>query len=163
MATDAEERADESTDERDVAAVVDNLDGPVILFDGVCNLCNAAVRTVVRYDDAGVFRLAPLQSPVGQELLRRHDLPTANFDSVVLVEDGAIHTRSAAALRVCRQLGLPWSLLSPLLAVPAPLRDPFYDLVARLRYRVFGRTDECQIPTPEVRERFAERALDADQ
>ncbi|MFB6169352.1 MAG: thiol-disulfide oxidoreductase DCC family protein [Haloferacaceae archaeon] len=162
MVTDAEGDADETTD-RSVAAVADALDGPVILFDGVCNLCNAAVRTVVRYDDRGVFRFAPLQSAVGQELLRRHDLPTADFDSVVLVEDGRVSTRSTAALRVCRRLGLPWSLLSPLLAVPAPLRDPFYDLVARVRYRVFGRTDECQVPSSEVRERFAERALDADQ
>jgi len=147
-------------DERAPAAVVDDLDSPVILFDGVCNLCNAAVRTVVRHDDAGVYRLAPLGSPVGQELLRRHGLPTDGFDSVVLVEDGAAYTRSTAALRVCRRLGRPWSLLGPLLAVPAPLRDPFYDLVARTRYRLFGRTDGCQVPPPAVRERFAERALD---
>jgi predicted DCC family thiol-disulfide oxidoreductase YuxK len=145
---------------RDAAAVVDALDGPVVLFDGVCNLCNAAVRTVVRHDDAGVFRLAPLQSPVGRELLRRHDLPTGDLDSVVLVDADGAHVRSTAALRVCRRLGPPWSLLAPLLAVPAPLRDPFYDLVARVRYRVFGRTDECQVPEPAVRERFAERALD---
>jgi predicted DCC family thiol-disulfide oxidoreductase YuxK len=148
----------EAGDERPVAAVVDDLDSPVVLFDGVCNLCNAAVRTV-RHDDRGVFRLAPLQSPVGEELLRRHGLPTDEFDSVVLVEGDAAYTRSTAALRVCRRLGLPWSLLAPLLVVPAPLRDPFYDLVARTRYRVFGRTDECQVPSPEVRERFAERAL----
>lgn len=163
MATDAAGRPDEEPGDRDVATVVDDLDAPVILFDGVCNLCNAAVRTVVRHDDRGVFRLAPLQSAVGQEILRRHDLPTDEFDSVVLVADGAVHTRSTAALRVCRRLDLPWSLLSPLLVVPAPLRDPFYDLVARLRYRVFGRTDECQVPSPAVRERFAERALEFDQ
>jgi predicted DCC family thiol-disulfide oxidoreductase YuxK len=161
MATEVDEGAASGGD--GVDAVVDDLDAPVILFDGVCNLCNAAVRTVVRYDDRGVFRLAPLQSAVGQALLRRHGLPTADFDSVVLVEDGGVYTRSTAALRVCRRLGLPWSLLSPVLAVPAPLRDPFYDLVARLRYRVFGRTDECQVPSPAVRERFAERALEFDQ
>lgn len=132
----------------------------MILFDGVCNLCNAAVRTVARDDDAGVYRLAPLGSPVGRELLRRHGLPTDDLDSVVLVADGVAYTRSTAALRVCRRLGLPWSLLGPLLAVPGPLRDPFYDLVARTRSRLFGRTDECQVPPPPVRDRFAERALD---
>jgi Uncharacterized protein conserved in bacteria len=147
-------------DGRPPAAVVDGLDAPVILFDGVCNLCNAAVRAVVRYDDAGVYRFAPLGSPVGQELLRRHGLPTDELDSVVLVADGAAYTRSTAALRVCRRLGLPWSLLGPLLAVPVPLRDPFYDLVARTRYRLFGRTDECQVPPPTVRDRLTERALD---
>ncbi len=162
MATDTDAEAGSRDDQSTATAVVDDLDAPVILFDGVCNLCNAAVRTVVRHDDRGVFRLAPLQSAVGQEILRRHDLPTDEFDSVVLVEDGVVHTRSTAALRVCRRLGLPWSLLSPLLAVPAPLRDPFYDFVARLRYRVFGRTDECQVPSPAVRERFAERALEFD-
>jgi predicted DCC family thiol-disulfide oxidoreductase YuxK len=146
-------------DTPDPVAVVDDLDAPVILFDGVCNLCNAAVRTVVRYDDAGVFRLAPLQSPVGRELLCRHDLPTDDLDSVVLVDEAGAHVRSTAALRVCRRLGRPWSLLAPLLAVPAPLRDPAYDLVAATRYRLFGRTDECQVPEPAVRERFAERAL----
>jgi predicted DCC family thiol-disulfide oxidoreductase YuxK len=162
MATEAEDDGS-GADDRSVAAVVDDLDAPVILFDGVCNLCNAAVRTVVRYDDAGVFRLAPLQSAVGQELLRRNGLPTAGFDSFVLVADGEVYTRSTAALRVCRRLSLPWSFLGSFLVVPAPLRDPFYDLVARLRYRVFGKTDECQVPSPEVRERFAERALDFDQ
>ena len=138
MATEADAGDDTGADDRSVAAVVDDLDAPVILFDGVCNLCNAAVRTVVRYDDRGVFRLAPLQSAVGQEILRRNDLPTTDFDSFVLVADDEVYTRSTAALRVCRRLGLPWSLLGPFLVVPAPLRDPFYDLVARLRYRVFG-------------------------
>lgn len=163
MATDAgaSDPGDASGEGREcpVAAVVDDLDAPVLLFDGVCNLCNATVRTVVRYDDRGVFRFAPLQSPVGEELLRRHGLPTDEYDSVVLVEAGKTYIRSTAALQVCRRLGLPWSLLASLFVVPAPLRDPFYDLIARTRYRLFGRTDECQVPSPEVRERFAERAL----
>ncbi|MFB6161773.1 MAG: thiol-disulfide oxidoreductase DCC family protein [Haloferacaceae archaeon] len=154
--------ADAGTGERDAAAVVDDLKAPVLLFDGVCNLCNAFVRFVVRFDESGTFRFAPLQSPVGRELLRRHGHPTDEFDSVVLVEDGETYTRSTAALRVCRRIDWPWPLLAPLLAVPSTLRDPVYDLVARYRYRLFGRTDECQVPPPEIRERFAERALDTD-
>ena len=161
MADDPDTGADADGD-RTVAAVVDDIDGPVLLFDGVCNLCNGFVRFVVRFDESGTFRFAPLQSPVGAELLRRHGRQAGQLDSVVLVEDGETYDRSTAALRVCKRLDGPWPLLAPLLAVPARLRDPFYDLVARYRYRLFGRTDECQIPAPEIRERFAERALDTD-
>jgi predicted DCC family thiol-disulfide oxidoreductase YuxK len=148
--------------DRDADTVVDGVDGPVVLFDGVCNLCNGFVRFVVRFDESGTFQFAPLQSPVGEELLRRHGHPPDEFDSVVLVEGDGAYTRSTAALRVLRRLDGPWPLLAPLLAVPPSLRDPVYDLVARYRYRLFGRTDECQVPPPAVRERFAERALDTD-
>ncbi|WP_423745188.1 thiol-disulfide oxidoreductase DCC family protein (plasmid) [Haladaptatus sp. SPP-AMP-3] len=148
------------TDERDPDEIVDDLDGPVLLFDGVCNLCNAAVRFTVRFDESGTFRFAPLQSDVGRALLGRHALSTDEFDSVVLVEGDDCYTRSTAALRVCRRLDGPWPLLYPLVFLPAVLRDPVYDLIATHRYRVFGRTDECQIPDPELRERFVERALD---
>jgi predicted DCC family thiol-disulfide oxidoreductase YuxK len=150
----------ESDQETDVAALVDELDSPVVLFDGVCNLCNSFVRLVVRHDETGVFRFAPLQSEVGQELLARHGLATEEFDSVVLVEDGEWYTKSTAALRVCRRLDRPLSLLGPFLYVPSLIRDPVYDLIARYRYRLFGKSEECQIPAPEIRERFTERALE---
>lgn len=135
-------------------------DHPVLLYDGVCNLCNAAVRFTVERDDAGTFRFAPLQSEVGQELLKEHDLPTDDFDSFVLVDGGDAETESTAALKVCRGLGLPWSLLSAFLVLPAWLRDPVYRFVADNRYRLFGKTDECQLPDPEIRERFLERSLE---
>ncbi|WP_266075822.1 thiol-disulfide oxidoreductase DCC family protein [Haladaptatus caseinilyticus] len=138
----------------------DTLDTPVLLFDGVCNLCNAIVRFTVRFDESGTFRFAPLQSEIGQELLSRFDLPTDDFDSFVLVEGDDYATRSTAALRVCRRLDGPWPLLYPFVYLPERLRDPVYDFVARHRYRVFGRKAECPVPDPEIRERFAERALD---
>ncbi|MFD1585357.1 thiol-disulfide oxidoreductase DCC family protein [Halorientalis brevis] len=147
---------------RDPAAVADDLDTPVLLFDGVCNLCNSFVRFVVRFDAEGTFRFAPLQSAIGEELLARYDLEPDDetFDTVVLVEDGEAYTRSTAALRVARRLDGPWPLLYPLVYLPRRLRDGIYDLVAKYRYRVFGSKDECPMPDPELRERFAERSFD---
>ena len=130
--------------------------GPVILFDGVCNLCNGAVRFVAERDPRGVFRFASLQSEAGQTLLRQHGLSTGDFDSVVLVDDAGVRTRSSAALAVAARLSAPWPALSAFRVLPRPLRDAVYDLVARYRYRVFGRTDQCMIPTPELRARFLE-------
>jgi predicted DCC family thiol-disulfide oxidoreductase YuxK len=146
--------------DRDAATIVDELDQPILLFDGVCNLCNGFVRFVVQFDDAGEFLFAPLQSDVGQELSRRHGLKTEDFDSVVLVEDGAVYTKSEAVLRVCRRLDGPWPLLSAFSVVPTGLSDRMYDLVAENRYRVFGKKDACPVPEPELRERFANRTFE---
>ncbi|KZN24867.1 thiol-disulfide oxidoreductase DCC [Haladaptatus sp. R4] len=147
--------------EPDSEEPTDGPDHPVLLFDGVCNLCNAVVRFTVRFDEAGTFRFAPLQSEVGQSLLSRHDLPMDEFDSFVLVDGENCYTRSTAALRVCRELDGPWPLLYPLIYLPEAVRDPVYDLIAKYRYRIFGRKDECPIPPPEIRERFVERSLDS--
>lgn len=127
---------------------------PIILFDGVCNLCNGLVRFLIRRDPDGRFRFAPLQSDVGQELLERFDLPTDTLETFVLVEDGECYTKSTAALRTARHLGGVYALLSYLRFVPRPLRDAVYDLVAASRYRVFGRKDRCMIPSPDVEDRF---------
>ena len=151
---------DEADAPADPLAGVDTSEHPVLLFDGVCNLCNGVVRHVVRFDAAGTFRFAPLQSPVGEALLERHGLDAEAFDTFVLVDDGAAYEKSTAALRVARRLDGPWPLLWPLVFLPERLRDGVYDVVAANRYRLFGRTDECQLPPPELRERFAERALD---
>lgn len=127
---------------------------PVVLFDGVCNLCTGAVQFIVERDTEGVFRFASLQSEAGQGLLERFDLPTDDFDSFVLVEDGEYHTRSAAALRVAKRLGGVYALLYPFRFVPRPLRDGVYDIVADHRYQWFGRKDQCMVPTPELESRF---------
>ncbi|WP_235063438.1 thiol-disulfide oxidoreductase DCC family protein [Candidatus Halobonum tyrrellensis] len=160
--TDGASDPDGADDPADPLAGVDLDDHPVLLFDGVCNLCNGAVRFVVRFDDAGTFRFAPLQSDVGQALLDRYgrSLSGDALDSVVLVEDGVAYEKSDAVLRVARRLDGPWPLAYPLTLLPRRLRDAAYDVVAANRYRVFGRSDECQIPPPELRERFAERSLD---
>jgi predicted DCC family thiol-disulfide oxidoreductase YuxK len=154
--------AGEPATDRDPADIVDDIDQPVLLFDGVCNLCNGFVRFVVRFDHDGTVLFAPLQSAVARELFDRHEIATeaGDFDTVVLVEDGEYYTKSTAALRVARRLDGPWPLASPLLYLPERLRDGVYDLVARYRYRAFGRSEECQVPPPEIRERFAERALE---
>ncbi len=124
----------------------------IVLFDGVCNLCNAAVNFIIDRDPRAVFHFAPLQSDIGQALTRQWHLE--HEDTIVLVEDGRCYVRSTAALRIARRLGGAWPLLSVLLAVPAPLRDAAYRFVARHRYRWFGTRDACRLPTPELRSRF---------
>lgn len=131
-------------------------DRPVLLVDGVCNLCNASVAFVIRHDPPpGRFRFAALQSPTGQTLLRRHALPTADFDTVVVVDGDRVLTRSDAVLRILAGLGFPWSLLAAVLqVVPRRLRDVAYAWIVRNRYRWFGRRDACLVPTADVRARF---------
>jgi len=131
-------------------------DGPVILFDGVCNLCAWSVRFVIARDPRGVFRFAPLQSEPGRRLLREHGLDETAMDSFVLVEGPRAWRESDAALRVCRELSGSWRFLALLLALPRLLRDPLYRLVARNRLRWFGRSDRCLVPSPELRSRFLE-------
>ena len=126
----------------------------VLLFDGVCNLCNAGVNFLLNHDPAGHFKFAALQSEAGQGLLAGCKLPTDEFKSFVLVEDGRCYQRSEAALRVARRLPGAWRLLYGFILLPTPLRDALYDLVARNRYRWFGRRDTCRLPTPELRARF---------
>ncbi|HJQ84515.1 MAG TPA: thiol-disulfide oxidoreductase DCC family protein [Candidatus Binatia bacterium] len=130
-------------------------DAPIMLFDGVCNLCNRVVRFVIAHDPPPArFRFAALQSETGQALLRRHGLPTDDFDSFVLLEGDRVSVRSSAALHVVARLGFPWSLLAVLLVLPAAVRDPLYRWIAGNRYRWFGRRDACMVPTPELRSRF---------
>lgn len=142
---------------RDAAPVAGaSTDRPVVLFDGVCNMCNGLAAFVIARDPApGRFRFAPLQSASGQWVLRRHGLRTDDFDTFVLVEGERAFVRSTAALRLLRRLGLPWSLLSAVLTlVPRPLRDAAYGWVARNRYAWFGKRDACMVPAPDVRSRF---------
>ncbi|MGH7214276.1 MAG: thiol-disulfide oxidoreductase DCC family protein [Tepidisphaeraceae bacterium] len=131
-----------------------NAPGAVILFDGVCNFCNGSVNFVIDRDPKSYFRFAALQSAPARELLRAHDLPADDLKSMVLVEDGRAYTRSDAAFRIMRHLRLPWKLLSALLLVPRPLRNWGYNIIARNRYRWFGKTDACRVPTPEIAGRF---------
>jgi len=149
----ADADAEVDAESEDNPAVDVDPDGPVVLFDGVCNFCSGVVRFLAPRDD-GELRFASLQSAVGQALLCEHDLPTDDFDSFVLVENGEASARSTAALRVCRHLRFPWSALAAFLVVPRPIRDRVYDVVAANRYDWFGRKDQCMLPTAELRERF---------
>ena len=125
-----------------------------ILFDGVCNLCNTLVQFVIRYDAAGQFRFASLQSDSGQTLLTQHGLRTSDFDTFVYIRNDTAYTQSTAGLLVLRDLGGGWQLLYLLIIVPRFIRDAVYKLIARNRYRFFGRQDACMIPTPELKSRF---------
>ena len=135
---------------------------PVLLYDGECGLCSAVVRFMLKHDRRGVLRFAPLQGRTGQAALRSHGLNTRNFDSLVFVEDiarreGACHLRSTGALRALAELGGGWRRAARVVErIPAPWRDAIYRLVARLRYRVFGRYRATPLPNPE----WARRILD---
>ena len=127
---------------------------PVILFDGVCNLCNGFVQFVIRRDRAGRFRFASLQSAEGQALLAAHGLPAPTEpESIVLIENGRAYSHSGAVLRLARHLP-GWRWLAAFRVVPRPLRDAAYRWVARHRYRWFGRQEACLLPTPELKARF---------
>ncbi|MEX0800517.1 MAG: thiol-disulfide oxidoreductase DCC family protein [Dehalococcoidia bacterium] len=126
----------------------------IVLFDGVCNLCNASLDFILRHDSRGYFRFASLQSDAGRRLAREHGLDPERIDTVVLVEDGKAYLRSKAALRIARRLSGPYNAAYMLIAVPRPVRDFVYDRVARSRYRWFGKRDTCRAPTPEERDRL---------
>ena len=126
----------------------------MILFDGVCNLCNGFVQFVIARDPSAVFQLATLQSPAAARLLASTGAPPSVPDSVLLVEESRVFTRSTAALRIARRLRFPWPAAYAFVIVPRPIRDAIYDVVARRRYRWFGRRDTCRVPTPELRARF---------
>jgi predicted DCC family thiol-disulfide oxidoreductase YuxK len=129
-------------------------DKAIILFDGVCNFCNGSVNFIIRRDSANRFQFAPLQSEIGQKLLHQYKLDTADVDSVILIENGAAFTHSTAALKIAGKLDGAWQHLSVFQFVPGNLRDFFYRLFAKNRYRLFGKKDVCMIPTPEMRARF---------
>jgi predicted DCC family thiol-disulfide oxidoreductase YuxK len=126
----------------------------IILFDGVCNLCNGFVQFVIRHDDAQRFRFASLQSEAARPLLQGLPPTKQGIDSVVLIENGRYYQRSAAALRILRHLSGGWALLYGFIFLPPFIRDRLYDLVALNRYRWFGQREACLLPTPELQARF---------
>jgi Uncharacterized protein conserved in bacteria len=127
---------------------------PLVLFDGVCNLCNSSVQNILKRDKHKVFRFASLQSPLGQEISRAIGLPEGELNTMVLVQNGKAHLKSGAALRIARKLPGAWPLLSAFIVVPPLLRNAIYDWVARNRYKWFGRKQECWLPKPEWKDRF---------
>lgn len=128
--------------------------GAIVLFDGVCNFCNSSVNFVIQHDRKGYFKFALLQSTVGWELLNKYKVETSKADSVVVIDDGRVYLRSDGALHVAGKLDKPWFWLGFLIIVPRPIRDFIYRLLAKYRYRLFGKKDVCMIPTPELKQRF---------
>ncbi len=129
-------------------------DQPIILFDGVCNLCNAAVQYVIKHDHKSVFKFATLQGNAGQLLLKKYDLSLNDFNSFVLITDQKAYTRSSAALQLSKKLNGFSKLFYGFIIVPPFIRNAVYDLVARKRYQWFGKKDACLIPTKELMSRF---------
>jgi predicted DCC family thiol-disulfide oxidoreductase YuxK len=131
-----------------------NRQDAIVLFDGVCHLCNGLVQFVIRRDKSVRLRLAALQSPAGQALLQWCGMPLDDFDTMVFVDGGHTYFKSSAILRLARYLPWPWPCLSLALVVPPFLRDWFYDRVAQNRYRLFGREETCMMPAPDLQKRF---------
>ncbi|HEY0679771.1 MAG TPA: thiol-disulfide oxidoreductase DCC family protein [Chitinophagaceae bacterium] len=126
---------------------------PIIFFDGVCNLCNSSVQFVIKRDKESRFRFASLQSEAGKELLDRFKIPQNDFNSFILLEDDKTYSRSDAALKVWSKLeGWKWTRI--FFAVPAFIRNGVYNIIARNRYRWFGKREECMVPSEELKSRF---------
>ncbi|MFC4096686.1 thiol-disulfide oxidoreductase DCC family protein [Euzebyella saccharophila] len=127
----------------------------IILFDGVCNLCNNAVQFVIKRDKKDVFRYAALQSEVGQQLTKERGIDTSKVDSIILIDPGtAYYTKSTAALEIGKKLRGYRGLSSILLWIPSTIRDIVYDFIAKNRYKWYGKKDQCMIPTPELKAKF---------
>ena len=127
----------------------------IVLFDGVCNLCNEAVQRIIKHDKKDVFRFASLQSELGKKLVEERGLDPEEIDSIILIEPGvAYYRKSTAALEISRDLSGGYSLLKNFLFIPEVFRDGVYDLIASNRYKWFGRKDQCMIPTPELKAKF---------
>ncbi|MEM9918660.1 MAG: thiol-disulfide oxidoreductase DCC family protein [Bacteroidota bacterium] len=129
-------------------------DHPILLFDGVCNLCNSSVQFLIERDPEKRFRYASLQSDVGQSLLKHHQLPTKELSSVVLIENGKAYTHSDAPLRASRHMTGLWPALSVFRIFPRFLRDAVYNWIARNRYKWFGKQESCWLPRPELKQLF---------
>lgn len=132
---------------------------PIILFDGVCNLCNSAVNFVIKRDKKSVLKFATLQSNLAQDLLATHHLPANDLQSFVFIDSNKIDTRSTAALKVCRHLNGLWPLMYGFIIVPKFIRDGIYNWISRNRYQWFGKKEECMIPTPAIRARFLNETI----
>ena len=127
---------------------------PIILFDGVCNFCNAGVNFTIRQDKKKIFHFAALQSKAGQQLAEEYNLPKKDFNSFILIEDGKVYNRSTAGFKVYNKLPWYWKWTQVFWIVPKIIRDGVYDFIARNRYKWFGKKEVCMIPTSELRSRF---------
>lgn len=132
------------------------VEGPLILFDGVCVMCSRFVGFVIRRDPDARFRFVAAQTPLGQSILSRLGLSTTDFESNVLIEDGRAWFKSGAFFAIVRHLPWPWSWLSVLRVLPLALTDLIYNAIADNRYRLFGKRDSCLVPTADIRRRFVE-------
>lgn len=128
----------------------------VILFDGVCNFCNSSVNFIIDNDKNNTFKFASLQSVSGREILLKFNLPVDSFSTLILTDGNTYYTRSSAALRIAKHLRFPYNLFYTFIIVPPFIRNLFYDIIARNRYKWFGKRDTCRLPSQEERDKFIE-------
>lgn len=127
----------------------------IILFDGVCNLCDAAVQFIIKHDKNNVFLYAPLQGETGQRILSQYHVDRSKMDSIILYsKDAGVAFKSTAALKIAAKLGFPLNLLAIFLIIPNFIRNWVYDYIAKNRYKWYGKKSECMIPTPQLKAKF---------
>lgn len=127
----------------------------IVLFDGICNLCNSTVQFIIKRDKNNVFKFSSLQSEFGQNFLKERNLSSTDFNSIILYESGvAYYTKSTAILKIVQKLGFPYKILSVFLLIPSPIRDSIYSLLSKNRYHLFGKKDSCMVPTAENKKKF---------
>ena len=127
---------------------------PIILFDGICNLCNRAVNFIIKRNKKSRIQFAALQTNSGKQLLEQFNLPTQSINSLILIEKGIVYTQSTAVLKICKHLNGLWPLLYGLIIVPKFIRNGIYQLIATNRYQCFGKQEKCMVPSPELSDRF---------
>ena len=128
--------------------------GAVVLFDGICNFCSGSVLSIIKRDPKGYFRFSAIQTESGESIMKKYNIHSDKTDSIILIENNMVYYRSSAALRIARKLKGGWKLFYGAMIIPPFIRNFFYDLVARNRYRWFGKRDHCFIPDQNIRERF---------
>ena len=126
----------------------------IILFDGVCNLCNSSVVFAIKRDKSDVFRFAALQSEIGEQLTSKYNIDTSKTDSIILIDGEKYYEKSSAALHIAKYLSGGWPLLYSFIILPKFIRDSVYNIIAKNRYKWYGKKESCMIPTPELRSKF---------
>ena len=132
---------------------------PVILFDGVCNFCNGTVNFIMARDKKQRFKIAALQSEAGQNILRKFNLKITDFDTIILAESNRYYEKSTAALKIAKELGGIWKLFYAFIIIPTFIRNFFYNIIAKNRFRWFGKREKCRVPTPKDMRSFLNKIV----
>ena len=128
----------------------------IVIFDGVCNLCNAGVKFIINRDPKRVFWFSPMHSDISQELIKKYHEPAFEFDTVLLIKNGVCYKRTDAIMEIIKDLTGFWFIFRIFIFVPKSIRDYFYNVIAKSRYKIFGKRDKCMVPTQDIRKRFLE-------
>ncbi|MFA6572450.1 MAG: thiol-disulfide oxidoreductase DCC family protein [Bacteroidota bacterium] len=128
----------------------------IILFDGICNLCNGIVKFIIKRDSKRTFKFASLQSETGQSFLFKFGLNPIFFQTIIYIRDNSYFIESAAVLNILKDLGSGWKMFYVLIVIPKFIRDFFYRIISKTRYKIFGKCKTCIVPTPDIKDRFLE-------